>query len=100
MNGYVKYFEKNNKYINILVNDKEILEKYNEIWDRIKNLFGKEFYSEPVYDDKYIKAKINLYYTNFYDNKTPTEGEHYACCSVTLLDSIVNVDKKFRLRTF
>ena len=46
--------------MNLLVNDKEILEKYNEIWDKIKNMFGENFDSEPVYNDKYIKAKINL----------------------------------------
>ena len=27
MNAYAKYFDKNNKYINLLVNDKEILKK-------------------------------------------------------------------------
>ena len=71
--------------MNILVNDQKILEKYNKIWDKIKNLFGKEFDSERVYDDKYIKAKINLYYTNFYDKKTPIESEHCTCFSVILL---------------
>ena len=60
MNACDKYFDKNNKCMNLLVNDKEILEKYNEIWDKIKNLFGENFDSEPVYTDKYIKAKINL----------------------------------------
>ena len=35
--------------MNLLLNDKEILEKYNEIWDKIKNLSGKKFDSEPVY---------------------------------------------------
>ena len=57
MNAYVKYFHKNSKYMNLVVNDKEILKKYNEIWDKIKNLFEKKFDSEPVYNDKYIKAK-------------------------------------------
>ena len=27
MNGYVKYFDSNNKYINLLVDDKELLKK-------------------------------------------------------------------------
>ena len=31
MNTYAKYFGKNNKYINLLVNDKETLKKYSEI---------------------------------------------------------------------
>ena len=32
MNAYTKYFDKNNKCINLLVNDKEILKMYNKIW--------------------------------------------------------------------
>ena len=51
--------------------------------------------SEPVYSDKYIKAKINLCDTNVYGNKTPIEDEHYTWFSVILLDSIVYVDKKY-----
>ena len=86
--------------MNLLVNYKEILQKYNEIWDKVKNVFGKEFDSEPMYNDKYIKAKINLYNTNFYDNKTPIESEYYTCFSVILLDCIVNVDKKYHLQIF
>ena len=31
MNAYAKYFDKNNKCMNLLVNDKEILKKYIEI---------------------------------------------------------------------
>ena len=37
MNAYTKYFDKNNKYMNLLVNDKKILEKYNKIWNKIKS---------------------------------------------------------------
>ena len=66
MNAYVKYFDKNNKYINLLVNDKEILKKYLEIWDKIKGLIKKEFNSEPVYNDKYIKTKIKIYNNRVY----------------------------------
>ena len=58
MNAYVKYFDKYSKYMNFLVNDEEILEKYNEICDKIKNLFKKKFDSESVYNDKYIKPKM------------------------------------------
>ena len=99
MNAYAKYFYKN-KCTNLVVNDKEILKKYNEIWDKIKNLFDKEFDSEPVYNNKYIKVEINLYNASFYGNKTPIGGEHYTCFSVILLDSIVNVDKKYHPQIF
>ena len=35
MNRYVKYF-KYTKYMNLLAYDKELLKKYNEMWDKIK----------------------------------------------------------------
>ena len=69
MKAYAKHFDKSNKYINLLVNDKDILKKYSEIWNEIKSLIKKEFNSEAVYNDKYIKTKIKIYsdrvYTNF-----------------------------------
>ena len=99
MNAYAKHFDKNNKYINLLVNDKEILKKYSEIWNKIKSLIKKEFNSEPVYNDKYIKTKTKIYnnrvYTNFQQNKIPKVNEYFASLSVMLLDSIfVNSDKE------
>ena len=39
MNAYAKYFDKNSKYINLLDNDKEILEKYNKIWNKTWNIW-------------------------------------------------------------
>ena len=47
--------------MNLLVNDKEILKKCCEIWNKIKSLIKKEFNSEPVYHDQYIKTKIKIY---------------------------------------
>ena len=61
MNAHAKYFDKNSKYMNLLVNDKVILKKYFEIWNKIKSLIKKEFNSEPVYHDQYIKTKIKIY---------------------------------------
>ena len=33
-------------------------EKYEEIWSVIKNELGIKFLSEPVYEQKYLKAKV------------------------------------------
>ena len=68
MNANAKYFNDNSKHINLLVNDKEILTKYSEIWNKIKSLIKKEFNSEPVYNDKYIKTKIKIYNSRVYTN--------------------------------
>ena len=72
MNEYDKYFN-DSKYMNLLVHDTELLKKFNKISDNISNLLKEWFDSEPVYDNKYIKAKIkidsNNTNTNFYGNK-------------------------------
>ena len=85
MNAFAQYFHKNNKSINLLVNDQQIFEKCSKIWDEIKSLFRKKFDPKPVYNDNYIKPKINLCNTNFYVTKIPIEGEY---CSILLLMQI------------
>ena len=57
MHTNVKYFDKNNRCINLLVNDKELLKKYLEIWNKTKGLIKKQFNSEPVYNDNTLKLK-------------------------------------------
>ena len=61
-----------------LIKDDELLEKYNEIWEKVKNSIKKEFDIEPVYYKKYLRAKIKSYNgkmnTNFHNNKIPQEG--------------------------
>ena len=41
-----------------LIKDDESLEKYNEIWEKVKNSIKKQFDSEPLYNKKYLKVKI------------------------------------------
>ena len=48
-----------------------------------------------MYNDKYIKAKMNLYSANFYGNRAPREKDCYTFLSVILLESVVNIDKKY-----
>ena len=105
MNAYTKYCDKNSKYLNLLVINKEILKNYSEIWNKIKSLIKKEFNSEPVYNDKYIKTKIKIYndrvYTNFQHNKIPKDNEYCAYFSVILLDSIfVNSNQEYYHKYF
>ena len=44
-----------------LITDDELLEEYNEIWENVKNSIKKEFDSELVHNEKYLKAKIKSY---------------------------------------
>ena len=49
------------KYLFFLIKNNELLEKYNKFWEIVKNSIKKEFYSEPIYNEKYLKAKIKSY---------------------------------------
>ena len=57
MNGYIKYFDNNNKNINFLVHDKELIHKYNEIWDKISNLLKKGLIGNQCIIIKTLKLK-------------------------------------------
>ena len=74
MSAYRRYFDKT-KYNSFLINDDELLKKFNEIWEKVKNSIKKEFGSGPVYNEKYLKTKIKSYNgkinTNFHNNKIP-----------------------------
>ena len=55
---YIKYFENSGKNMSVFVRDDNVLDKYNKIWDKIKNKLNIKFHSKPVYDEKYLKVKI------------------------------------------
>ena len=100
MNACAKHFDKNNKYINLLVNDKEIFKKYSETWNKVKSLIKNEFNSDPACHDNYIKTGIKIYnnkvYTNFKHNEIPKDNEYCGFLSVILLGSnFVNSDKEY-----
>ena len=44
--------------MSFLIKDENVLDKCNEIWDKIKEKLSIKFYSEPLYDQIYIKAKV------------------------------------------
>ena len=57
MSGYIKYFENGGKNMSFLIKDDEVWDKYDKIWDVIKDKLGIKFHIEPVYEYKYLKAK-------------------------------------------
>ena len=69
------------EYMSFLIKDDGLLEKYNEIWEKVKNSIKKEFDSKPIYNEKYLKAKIKSYNgkfsTNFHNNKIPRQGPQF-----------------------
>ena len=58
MSGYTKYFENGSKDMSFFIKDDKEWDKYDEIWDVIKNKLGIKFHSQPVYEYRYLKAKV------------------------------------------
>ena len=98
MSGYIKYFENGSRNMSFLIKDDEVWEKYDKIWDVIKNKLGFKFHSEPVYKYKYLKAKVREFdgviKTNFLSNDMPKENMHYTCIACITIDSVMRIDKK------
>ena len=83
MIGYIKYFQNGSKNMSFLIKDDEVWDKYNKIWDAIKNKVNIKFHSEPVYEYKFLKTKVREFNgeikTNFLNNGMPKENMHYSC---------------------
>ena len=75
-----------------------MLDKYNEIWNEIKETLSIKFHSMPVYDEKYIKAKVREFNgvikTNFLGDEIPKESMHHTCIACVTIDSVMRMEKK------
>ena len=98
MSGYIKYFENGVKNISFKIEDDEVYIKYNQVSNKIKELLDMKFYSEPIYDDSYIKTKIKTFSgiikTLFSGDEIPRERVEYVCIACISIDSVLRVDKK------
>ena len=97
MSGYIKYFENGGKNMSLVIKDDDVLHKYNEIWEIIKKTLNIEFHSMPVYDEKYINAKVREFNgvikTNFLGDEIRKENAHYTCIACITIDSVKRMEK-------
>ena len=79
MTGYARKFDKNTT-MSFRVDDKNLFENYNKIWEKVGKLLKIDFESKPVDgdDDKYIK----------------TNKKKYAGCMITNFDNKKNIKRK------
>ena len=80
------------------IKDDEVWEKYDKIWDMIKDKLGIKFHSEPVCEYKYFKSKVREFNgaitKSFLSNDMPKENMHYTCIACITIDSVMRIDKK------
>ena len=98
MSGYIKYFDSGGKNMSFVTDDKEVYEKYDEIWNVVKSLLKSKFAASPIRDDKYILAKLKIFkkknLATFNNNIVPIEKNYYICIPAIDIESVLKIDKK------
>ena len=98
MNGYIKYFDDDGKNMSFVTDDEKVYEKYDEIWNVVKNLLKLKFAASLIRNDKYILAKLKMFkkknLTTFNNNIIPIEKNNYICIPAIDIDSVLKIDKK------
>ena len=81
-----------------LIKDNEVWDKYDKIGDLIKDKLGTKFHSEPVFEYKYLRAKVREFdgviKTNFLNNGMPKKYMYFSCIAWITTDSVLTIDKK------
>ena len=95
VDGYIE--EKNgSKYLVFASTDKnkEVLENYTELWDKIKGLIKKISDKPGDYDEKYIKIKFNS------DDNLPLNKIRKLHNLTIIVRSVFEVDNKYYPQIF
>ena len=90
-------------YEQFSVEDGDLFEKYNSIWDKFRGDIKNQFVSKPVYNKNFLKTKFKSYggdVTDFYDKGNPMVKSNYTCLTVMSLDSALKKDKNYYLQSF
>ena len=91
----MKYFDDGGKNMSFVPDDKEVYEKYNEIWEVVRKLLKVKSTVDPIRDDKYIIAKLKIFNgrnrTTFTNNIIPIERNNYICIAATDVDSVLKI---------
>ena len=62
MSGWIKYFENGGKNMSFKIEDDKVYLKYNEIWNRVKELLNDiKLSNDVIYDDQHIKTKVKTF---------------------------------------
>ena len=94
MSGYIKYFENGGKNMSFIIKDDALLDKYNEISNKIKRESDIKIHSMPVYDEKYIKAKVRKINGVIKGNQWSDKRKRNTYRACITIDSVIRMKKK------
>ena len=84
--------------MSFVMKDDNVLDKYSKIWNKLIGELNIKFHNMPVYDEKYIKAKVREFNgvikTDFLGDEIPKESLHYNCIACITIDSVMRMGKK------
>ena len=84
--------------MSFLIKNDEVSQKYEDIGNVIKNKLSIKFNSEPIYENKHLKAKVREFdgdiKTNFLSNGLPKENTYYTCIACITVNSVLRMNKK------
>ena len=90
--------------MSFVIKDDDMLDKYNEIQNKIKKTSNIKFHSMSVYDEKYIKVKVRecngVIKTNFLDDEMPKRNVYHTCIACITIDSVMKMEKKLSRSLF
>ena len=101
--AYVKSYDGQTKWMYLLIEYGDFLEKYNTIWDKVSADIKKESDSKPVYNKNFLKTKIKFHgneVTDFYDKKIHRVDSNHTCLAAISLDSALKKDKNYYPQIF
>ena len=101
--AYVKRYDGLTKSMCFLIEDDDLLEKYNSIWDKVNADIKKEFDSELVYDKNFFTTKIKSHgdeVTDFRDKEIPKMDSNHNCLAVISLNFVLKKDDNYYTQLF
>ena len=76
----------------------DVLHIYNIIWNKTKEKLNIKFYSQTVYDQKYLKVKVrefdSVIKTNFLGDEVRKENMRYTFIACVAIDSVTRTEIK------
>ena len=78
--SYVKHYNGKTKLMYFLIEDNDLLGKYNTIWHKVSADIKKEFDNEHACNRKILKIKIKIHVdegTHFYGKKIPVVDSNH-----------------------
>ena len=84
----------------LLIQDKDLLKRYYDIWNKVRNSIEEEFDREPMYRRRYLKFKIKSYVneaTDFHDKRILEIRCDYTCLAAILIDFVLKKYENYYL---